>query len=157
MSKSRIRLVGHVARSGREALHTRFLWGSLWERDDVEDLAVGGSIIQKKLSSRKTGLNWSGWGQGDFAGCCEEDNDPTGFIKCGEFVDYLRNYYLLNNSAPWGKLLLLRSETCRFSTWGVITMIDCNSTKSYGWYRIGKTINLCSTEIGFMNSARIRR
>jgi len=42
-----IKLVGHVARSGKKALYTRFVWGSLWERDNVEDLGVGGRILQK--------------------------------------------------------------------------------------------------------------
>jgi hypothetical protein len=54
-----IRLVGHVARSGKEALHTGFVWGSLWERDNVEDLSVGGKILQKNWSLRKTGMKLS--------------------------------------------------------------------------------------------------
>jgi len=37
----------HVACSGKEALLTGFVWGSLWERDNVEDLGVGGRILQK--------------------------------------------------------------------------------------------------------------
>lgn len=41
------RLVWHVARSGKEALLRVFVWGSLWERDNVEDLGVGGRILQK--------------------------------------------------------------------------------------------------------------
>jgi hypothetical protein len=45
--KLRIRLVGHVARSGKEALYTGVVWESLWERDNVEDLGVSGRILQK--------------------------------------------------------------------------------------------------------------
>jgi len=44
-----IRLVGHVARSGKEALLIGFVWGSLWERDNVEDLRAGGKLLQKLI------------------------------------------------------------------------------------------------------------
>ena len=33
------------------------------------------------------GLNWSGSGYGQVAGCCECGNEPWGFIKCREFLD----------------------------------------------------------------------
>jgi hypothetical protein len=33
------------------------------------------------------GLNRSGLGQGQEAGCCECGNKPSGFIKCGEFLE----------------------------------------------------------------------
>jgi len=42
-----IRLVWHVVRSGKEALLRGFVWGNLWKRDSVEDLGVGGRILQK--------------------------------------------------------------------------------------------------------------
>jgi len=44
----------------------------------------------------------------DRGGCWGGDkcgNKPSGSIKCGEFLDYLRNCQLLRrDSAPWGKL-----------------------------------------------------
>jgi hypothetical protein len=36
------------------------------------------------------------------AGTCECGNEPSGSIKCGEFLDYLRTGLLLKkDSAPW--------------------------------------------------------
>ena len=32
------------------------------------------------------GLDRSGSGQGQVVGCCEGGDEPSGFIKCGEFV-----------------------------------------------------------------------
>jgi hypothetical protein len=34
---------------------------------------------------------------------CECVNEPSGSIKCGEFLDYLENGWLLKDSAPWSK------------------------------------------------------
>jgi len=39
--------VGNVARSGKKDLLTEFVWGSLWERDNVEYVGVGARILQK--------------------------------------------------------------------------------------------------------------
>jgi len=33
------------------------------------------------------GLDQSGLGWGQVAGTCECGNEPSGFIKCGEFLD----------------------------------------------------------------------
>ena len=35
------------------------------------------------------GLDWAGPGQGQVADACECGNEPSGSIKCGEFLDYL--------------------------------------------------------------------
>jgi hypothetical protein len=35
-------------------------------------------------------LDQSGSGQGKAAGCCECGDEPSGSIKCGEFLEYLR-------------------------------------------------------------------
>ena len=38
------------------------------------------------------------------AGTCKNSNEPSGSIKCGEFLDYVRTGYLLKEgSVPWGK------------------------------------------------------
>ena len=37
------------------------------------------------------------------AGTCELGNEPSGCIKCGEFLDKLRTGSLLKDSAPWSK------------------------------------------------------
>jgi hypothetical protein len=33
------------------------------------------------------GLDWYGSVQGQVVGCCECGNEPSGSIKCGEFVN----------------------------------------------------------------------
>jgi hypothetical protein len=36
------------------------------------------------------------------AGCCECGNEPSGYIKGGEFLDWLKKYLLLKKDcAPW--------------------------------------------------------
>ena len=36
------------------------------------------------------GLDWSGSGQGQVAGCCKRSNWPSGSVKYGECIDYMR-------------------------------------------------------------------
>jgi hypothetical protein len=53
---------------------------------------VDGSIILKWIFKKwDGGMNWIELSQGQVAGCCECGNEPSGSIKCGEFVDWLRN------------------------------------------------------------------
>ena len=50
------------------------------------------------------GLDRAGSGQDQVVDTCECDNEPSGSIKCGEFLDYLKKYQLLKkDSAPWSK------------------------------------------------------
>ena len=38
------------------------------------------------------------------ADACECGNEPSGSVKCGEFLDQMRTSYLLKkDSAPWSK------------------------------------------------------
>jgi hypothetical protein len=54
------------------------------------------------------GLGWSDAGRGQVAGCCEHGNEASFSIKCGEFLDELRNYELVQtDSASYGVSLLL--------------------------------------------------
>jgi hypothetical protein len=62
----RVRWVWHVARMGGGEAYTGFWWGY--------GLVRGGS----------------GWGK--VAGTCDCGNEPSGSIKCGEFLDQLRTY-----------------------------------------------------------------
>ena len=49
------------------------------------------------------GLDRAGSGQGQVAGTCECGNEPSGLIKCGEFLDQLKAGQLpKKESAPWG-------------------------------------------------------
>ena len=50
------------------------------------------------------GMDLGGSGQGKVAGTCECCNEPSGSIKCGEFLDYLKTGQLLKkDSAPWSE------------------------------------------------------
>ena len=50
------------------------------------------------------GLDWVGPGQGQVADACEYGNEPSGSMKCGEFLDWLQTSQLLKkDSAPWSK------------------------------------------------------
>ena len=50
------------------------------------------------------GLDWDGPGQRQVAEACECGNEPSGSVKCGEFLDQLQtNQLLKKNSAPWSK------------------------------------------------------
>jgi hypothetical protein len=53
-----------------------------WENNikmDLHEVGCGGY-----------GLNRAGSGYGQVTGCCECGNEPSGSIKCGEFLDSLR-------------------------------------------------------------------
>jgi hypothetical protein len=60
------------------------------EMRHLKDLGINGSMILKWfLKSRigEQGLDCSGSGQGQAEGSCQCGNEPSGFIKCGEFLD----------------------------------------------------------------------
>ena len=50
------------------------------------------------------GLGRAGSGQGQVAGTRDCGNEPSGSIKCGEFLDWLKTCWLLRkDSAAWRK------------------------------------------------------
>ena len=50
------------------------------------------------------GLDWAGSGQRQVADACECDNESSGSIKCGEFLDQLQTGQLLKkDSIVWSK------------------------------------------------------
>ena len=64
------------------------------EGNHLEDPGVGGRIILKRIFEKWDGghgLDRSGSGQGQVAGACECGNELSGSIKCGGFLDYLKN------------------------------------------------------------------
>ena len=34
-------------------------------------------------------------------GCCEHGDELLGFIKCGGFIDWMRNYEFLKDCVEW--------------------------------------------------------
>jgi len=67
-----------------------FWWGNLRERDSLGDPGLDGRIILKWIVSKWdvgvwTGSSWLRIGTG--GGICECGNEPSGSIKCGEFID----------------------------------------------------------------------
>ena len=88
-----MRWAGHVARveEGRGAY--RIWWGDVWEREPLVDLDVDGKIILtwilKMCDGTRPGLIWLRTGH--VASSFEHGHKISGFIKCGEFLDWLRN------------------------------------------------------------------
>jgi hypothetical protein len=81
----------------RGVVHIRFYWENLREGDHLEETGVDGRIILKWIFERLDGggghgLDQSGSGQGQVAGFCECGNEPSGFVKCGVFLEKLRTY-----------------------------------------------------------------
>ena len=79
----RMTWVGHVARRGRGEAYTGFWRGNLRERDHLGDPGVDGRIIFK-MDVQEVGCGGIDW---MVAGTCECGIEPSGSIKCGEFLD----------------------------------------------------------------------
>jgi hypothetical protein len=70
--------------------YTGFWWGNLKERVHLGDLALDGMVILIWIFRKWDaghGLDRSGSGEGQVAGTCECSSEPSGSIKCGEFLD----------------------------------------------------------------------
>jgi hypothetical protein len=52
--------VGHVARMGRRAVHTRFWWGNLSGKDNLGDPGVDGKIILRWIFRKWDVGAWTG-------------------------------------------------------------------------------------------------
>ena len=71
-------------------MHKGFQWGNLREIDHLEDSGINGRIILKRISEKCDGghgLAQSGLGYGHVVDSCEFSDDPSGSIKCGEFLE----------------------------------------------------------------------
>ena len=69
---------------------TRVSWGNPREGDHLKNPGIDGRIILKRIFEVWDvghGLDRSGSGQRQVAGSCECGNEPSGFIKCGEFLE----------------------------------------------------------------------
>jgi hypothetical protein len=59
----------------------------------LEYFGVDGIIILKSVFKKRDGRTWTAliWlTKGKVAGPCACGNEPSGSVKCGKFVDYLR-------------------------------------------------------------------
>jgi hypothetical protein len=89
--KSRgMRLVGHVAHMVRREVCIGFWWGNPRERDHWGDPAVDGRIILRWIFRKWNVGVWTGLRWFRIETDCECGNDPSGTIKCGEFLDELQ-------------------------------------------------------------------
>jgi len=74
-------------------MYTGFWLENLKELKDLEDLGMDGDNIRMDLwkydASVRTGWIWHR--KGTSVGCCEHNNELSGSIKRGKYVDYLRN------------------------------------------------------------------
>jgi len=73
-----------------QPVYTGFWWGNRKERDHLGDPRVNGRKIIRRIFRKWdvgvwTGSSWLRIGQ--VAGACECGNEPSGYIKCGEFLD----------------------------------------------------------------------
>jgi hypothetical protein len=70
-------------------VYTGYLWGDLREGDHLKDPGVDEDNIKMDLQEvgwgAWTGLIWLRIGTG--AGSCECGNEPSGFLKLGEFLE----------------------------------------------------------------------
>ena len=74
-----------------------------WEDNikmDLQEVGCGGC-----------GFDRTGLGYGQVAGTCECGNEPSGSIKCVEFLDWLRTGWILKKDcAAWRKLSKCRDR-----------------------------------------------
>jgi len=71
-------------------VYTGFWWGNLRERDHLEDPSIYGRIMLRWTCRKWDVRAWIGSspsGEGQVEGTCKYGNEPSGSIKCGEFLD----------------------------------------------------------------------
>ena len=79
-------------------MYTGFCGRDLRERVQSEDLGLDDRIVLKWIFKKWNGeaqtvLIWLRTGTG--GGACECRNEPSGSVKCEEFLDSLRTYWIL--------------------------------------------------------------
>ena len=89
--KIEMRWAGHVEREGGDSMgrgeaYTGVWWGNLRERDHLRDPGIDGRIILRWIFRTLDVVAWTGsmWLR---IGTGGGQNEPSGSIKCGEFLD----------------------------------------------------------------------
>ena len=73
---------------GRGEVPTGFWWENLREGDHLGDQGIDGRIILKWIFERSDGdIDWIDLRIRIGAGSCEYGNEPSGSIKCREFLE----------------------------------------------------------------------
>ena len=57
-------------------------------KNHMEDPGIDGRIILKSLFEKYVGRTWT---FESLSSCCESGSEPSRAIKCGEYLDWLRN------------------------------------------------------------------
>jgi hypothetical protein len=86
------REAGHVVRTWGRETHIAFRWGTVKERQ------LGRPRRRWEANVHRMGANevdCSCLRKGQVAGYCEHGNEPSGFVKCGEFLKFLEDYHVL--------------------------------------------------------------
>jgi len=85
----RMRWAGHVARMGEERWVYRVVVGKQEGKNHCGNLGVDGLILFGWISRRWDVGIWTGLSCTmieTYGGSCECGNEPSGFVKCGEFL-----------------------------------------------------------------------
>ena len=92
---------------GRGEAYTGFWCRNLRERDHLGDPGVDGRIILRWIYGKWDvgvwiGSSWLSIGQ--VVDTCECGNEPSGYIKCWEFLDWFKSGWLLKKDcAAWSE------------------------------------------------------
>jgi hypothetical protein len=74
----------------RKEAYTVFWWGNVRDRDHLRDPGIDGRLMLK-MDHQGLGCGGMDWielaGYGQVAGTRECGNEPSGSIKCGEFLE----------------------------------------------------------------------
>jgi hypothetical protein len=80
----------NVAIWGRGKMYTGFWWGNVKEREFLEDPSIDGKVILRWICRKWDEGAWTGliWLRTEiFGSTCKHGNEPSGSIKCGEYLD----------------------------------------------------------------------
>ena len=77
-------------------------WVNTKERDSLEDLSVYGQY-QNGCDGTRDSVDWIYLAQyrDKLRAVVNTVTEHSGSIKCGEFLEYLRNCHVLKDSTPW--------------------------------------------------------